>query len=102
MASELLDRSLDEALLRQLIEFMENSADERVSDVMASVFAKYSDAVVALLAKLSHSRARVLLRRIESGWPTAERALDPSISKEHEGLLKVLRAAKTSSASTPQ
>ena len=102
-ASELLDRSVDEALLHQLIEFtlsMDNSADERVSEVMASVFANHPDAVAAALAKLSHSRAKVLLRSIESGWPTVKRTLEPATRQEREARLKALRAAQAPSTST--
>jgi hypothetical protein len=95
-ASELLDRSVDEALLHELVEFtlsMENSADERVSEVMASVFAKNPDAVTAALAKFSHSRAKVLLRTIASGWPTVNRTLEPAVRQEREAQLDAMRAA---------
>ena len=101
-ASELLDRSGDEALLQQLVEFtlsLENSADERVSEVMASVFAKHPDTVTAALTKLSRSRAKVLLHSIESGWPTVKRTLEPAIRQEREAQLKAMRVAAAPNAS---
>jgi hypothetical protein len=102
-ASELLDRDLDEVLLRRVMEFAisrENSADETVSEVMATVFVKHPDAVAAGVATFPPSRARVLLRSIDSGWPSVKRTLEPTLRQEREAQLKVLRSAQSKRAAT--
>ena len=100
-ASQLLGREVQQPLLDKLVVFSishENLADETVSEAMASVFARQPAAMTTSMSKLSPSRARVLLRSIEAGWPAVRKGLDPSSRQETDSQLKALRDAQVKSA----
>lgn len=94
-AAALLDRQRDDTLLRQLLAYAvsrQNSADETIPEALASVFAKYPEAVTSNLALLSPGAAMVVLRRIEAGWPGVRGALEPAVRRDRDRRLKSLRA----------
>lgn len=100
-ASQLLAREVDEPLLEKSVAFSishENSADETVSEAMASAFAHQPAAIATSMSKLSPSRARVLLRSIEAGWPGVRKGLDSSSRQERDSQLRALRDAQVKSA----
>ena len=100
-ASQLLAREVDEPLLEKSVAFSishENSADETVSEAMASVFAHQPAAMATSMSKLSPARARVLLRSIEAGWPAVRKGLDSSSRQEKDSQLKALRDSQVKSA----
>lgn len=100
-ASQLIAREVDEPLLEKSIAFSishENSADETFSEAMASVFAHQPVAIATNMSRLSPSRARVLLRSIEAGWPAVRKSLDPSARQDRDSQLKALRDAQVKSA----
>lgn len=100
-ASQLLARGVDKPLLEKSVAFSishENSADETVSESMASIFAHQPAAIATSLSKLSPSRARVLLGSIEAGWPAVRKGLDPTARQERDFQLKALMDAQVKSA----
>jgi hypothetical protein len=102
-ATQILDRELDEALLRKLMEFAvshENSADETISAAIAAVFARHPDAVAQGLASFSPARAQILLRSLESGWPGVSRTLALADRQDREARLRILREAEAKSGAT--
>lgn len=102
-AVELLDQELDEALLRKLMEYTvsrQNSADETVSEAMATAYARHPDAVAAGVALFAPARTRILLRSIESGWSGVRKTLEPAVRQEREGQLRAMRAEQAKRAAT--
>lgn len=100
-ASQLIAHEVDEPLLEKSIAFSishENSADETVSEAMAVVFAHQPVAIETSMSRLSPSRARVLLRSIESGWPAVRKSLESSARQDRDSQLKALRDAQAKSA----
>ncbi|MDC8785898.1 hypothetical protein [Roseateles koreensis] len=101
-AVEILDEALDEPLLQRLMAYAishENSADETTSEAMATVFARYPDAVLVGVASFVPTRARILVRSIESGWPGVRKTLEPAIRDQRDAQLKAMRAERVNKAS---
>jgi hypothetical protein len=94
-AIDLLDQQFDEALLRGLMGYAfsrQNSADETVSEALASVFAKHPDAVASTLLSFPTGRAKVLLRTIEYGWHGVRSGLEVALRQDRDDRLRALRA----------
>jgi len=99
-AQQFLERESDEALLRKLMDFTvsyENSADETVSEAMATIFARRPDAVAQMLQSFSPARGKVLMRSIESGWPGVAEILTAAERQEREAQLRALRSGQAKS-----
>jgi hypothetical protein len=100
-AVELLDHELDEVLLRRLMEYAfsrHNSADEMVSEAMATTYARHPEAVAAYFASLTPARARVLIRGIEAGWLGVSKGLPAAVRQDLEGQLNAIRAEQAKGA----
>lgn len=96
-AVELLEREPDEALLRKLMDFAvsyENSADETVSEAMATIFAKHPDVVVRMLERFSAARRKIIVRSIDSGWSGVAATLAASERQDKEARLRALRSGQ--------
>jgi hypothetical protein len=102
-AVELLDQEFDEALLRKLMEYTvsrQNSADETVSEAMATAYVRHPDAVAAGVTSFAPARAGILLRSIESGWSGVRKTLEPTVRQEREGQLEAMRTEQAKRAAT--
>lgn len=92
-AKNLLVEKPDQKLILKLMEFVvsyENSADETVSSVMASVFVTHPNAVENELKRFPPLQRNIVLGSIEAGWADASKKLSAVKRRDRETRLRSL------------
>lgn len=92
-AQRLLARNPDQKLMFRLMEFAvsyENSADETVSTVMASVFIAHPRVVENELNRFPLPERDILLRSIEVGWANVSNKVPAAQRRDREARLRSL------------